>query len=147
MLRIKDKLPKLSKHFALSEFIDSSEYPELVGANLHALKPRDMVHLQTLVRLLEALRSFLKEPIYINSGFRFPPLNKAVGGVPNSNHTQGLAADISFGSVETLNRAYSYLFRCKSVSPKYVNELIKYPTFIHVSVPPCKLVDFEYDEI
>lgn len=147
MLRIKDKLPKLSKHFDLSEFIDSSEHPELVGANLRALKPRDMVHLQTLVRLLEALRSFLKEPIHINSGFRFPLLNKAVGGVPNSNHTQGLAADISFGSVETLNRAYSYLSRCKSVSSKYVNELIKYPTFIHVSVPPCKLVDFEYDEV
>lgn len=147
MLRIKDKLPKLSKHFDLSEFIDSSEHPELVGANLRALKPRDMVHLQTLVRLLEALRSFLKEPIHINSGFRFPPLNKAVGGVPNSNHTQGLAADISFGSVETLNLAYSYLSRCKSLSPNYVNELIKYPTFIHVSVPPCELVDFEYDEI
>ena len=146
MLRIKDKLPKLSKHFDLSEFIDSSEHPELVGANLCALRPRDMVHLQTLVRLLEALRSFLKEPIHINSGFRFAPLNKAVGGVPNSNHTQGLAADISFGSVETLNRAYSYLSRLKSLSPKKVNELIKYRTFIHVSVHPCELVDFEYYE-
>lgn len=146
MLRIKDKLPKLSKHFNLFEFIDSSDHPELVGANLRALKPRDMVHLQTLVRLLEALRSFLKEPIHINSGFRFPPLNKAVGGVPNSNHTQGLAADISFGSLETLNLAYTYLSRRKSVSPKDVNELIKYPTFIHVSVHPCELVDFEYDE-
>lgn len=113
MLRIKDKLPKLSKHFDLSEFIDSSEHPELVGANFRALKPRDMVHLQTLVRLLESLRSFLKEPIHINSGFRFPALNKAVSGVCNSRHTQGLAADISFGSVETLNRAYSYLSRRK----------------------------------
>lgn len=147
MLRIKDKLPKLSKHFNLSEFIDSSEHPELVGANLRALKPRDMVHLQTLVRLLEALRSYIKEPIHINSGFRYPPLNKAVKGVRNSCHTQGLAADISFGSVETLNRAYSYLSRRKSVSPKDVDELIKYPTFIHVSVPPSKLVDFEYVEI
>lgn len=146
MLRIKDKLPKLSKHFNLSEFINSSDHPELVGANLRALKPRDMVHLQTLVRLLEALRSFLKEPIHINSGFRFRPLNKAVGGAPNSNHTEGLAADISFGSDETLNRAYSYLSRRKSLSPKDVNELIKYPTFIHVSVHPCELVDFEYYE-
>lgn len=147
MLRIKDKLPKLSKHFDLSEFIDSSEHPELVGPNLRALKPLDMVHLQTLARLLEALRSFLKEPIHINSGFRFLPLNKAVGGVPNSNHTKGLAADISFGSVETLNRAYSYLSRLKSLSPEDINELIKYPTFIHVSVHPCELVDFEYEEV
>lgn len=144
MLRVKDKLPNLSRHFNLSEFIDSSEHPELVGANLRSLKPRDMVHLQTLVRLLEALRSFLKEPIHINSGFRFSALNEAVNGVRNSRHTQGLAADISFGSVETLNRAYSYLSRRKSLSSKDVDELIKYPTFIHVSVPPCKLVDFEY---
>lgn len=146
MLRIKDKLPKLSRNFKLSEFIDSSSHPELVGANLRALNPRHMVHLQTLVRLLEALRSFLKEPIYINSGFRFPALNKAVGGVSNSNHTEGLAADISFGSLETLHRAYSYLSKRKSFSPQDINELIKYPNFIHVSVHPSELVDFEYYE-
>lgn len=146
MLHIKEKLPQISSHFNLSEFINSSDHPELVGANLRSLKPRDMVHLQTLAGLLESLRCFLKEPIHINSGFRCLPLNRAVGGVANSNHTQGLAADISFDSEETLNRAYDYLIRRKSLSPKDVNELIRYPTFIHVSVHPCKLVDFEYYE-
>ncbi|MDR2002656.1 MAG: hypothetical protein LBQ74_06465 [Prevotella sp.] len=34
------------------------------------------------------------EPSIINSGFRSQETNKAVGGVPNSQHTKGQAADV-----------------------------------------------------
>lgn len=48
----------------------------------------------TLLVKLDALRSALKQPIRINSGFRCESHNKIVGGEPNSQHLVGFAADI-----------------------------------------------------
>ena len=45
-------------------------------------------------RILEPLREAFGRPIYINSGFRCPKLNAAVGGVATSQHMRGQAADI-----------------------------------------------------
>lgn len=48
-----------------------------------------------LVDKLEALRHAIgDQPIVITSGYRCPVHNKAVGGVVNSQHIQGKAADI-----------------------------------------------------
>jgi zinc D-Ala-D-Ala carboxypeptidase len=47
-----------------------------------------------LIHLLEAMREDLGGPIRINSGCRCPARNAAVGGVPNSAHLRGTAADI-----------------------------------------------------
>ena len=47
-----------------------------------------------LIEGLEALRILAAEPIVIHAGCRCPAHNRAVGGVPNSEHTRGLAADI-----------------------------------------------------
>ena len=43
--------------------------------------------------VLEPLREAMNEPIKIGSGFRCERLNKAVGGVYNSQHTKGQAAE------------------------------------------------------
>lgn len=43
---------------------------------------------------LQVLRDYLKTPIIINSGYRTPAYNKKVGGVSNSQHLYGKAADI-----------------------------------------------------
>lgn len=43
---------------------------------------------------LEALRQLAGVPIVIHAGYGCPAHNHAVGGVPNSEHTRGLAADI-----------------------------------------------------
>ena len=47
-----------------------------------------------LVHLLNRIREKWGKPIIINSAYRSPEHNAAVGGVPNSFHVQGLAADI-----------------------------------------------------
>lgn len=47
------------------------------------------------VRLLQPLRNIYKELFIISSGFRSPEVNKAVGGVANSQHMKGQAADVS----------------------------------------------------
>ena len=47
-----------------------------------------------LLKILDRLREKIGEPIYINSGYRTPEHNKAVGGATLSYHMYGMAADI-----------------------------------------------------
>lgn len=47
-----------------------------------------------LVAKLQAARDIYWKPMRITSGYRCPRHNKAVGGVPNSYHVQGQAADV-----------------------------------------------------
>ena len=56
---------------------------------------REIVNLTLLcTHVLDPLRA-ANGPITINSGFRCPSLNSLVGGVSNSQHVTGQAADIS----------------------------------------------------
>ena len=48
--------------------------------------------------VLDPARERWGRPIHVTSGFRCPELNKAVGGVPTSQHQKGEAADIVAGS-------------------------------------------------
>ena len=50
---------------------------------------------QTLIELCQKIRDYINAPVRVNSGYRCPYYNQVVGGVFNSYHTQGLAADIS----------------------------------------------------
>lgn len=71
---------KLSEHFEEKEF------------QCHCC---GRVHVApALVDLLEKVRILYHRPIVISSGFRCPEHNKAVGGLPNSAHLTGEAADI-----------------------------------------------------
>ena len=81
---------KLSKNFTLDELCATS-YPTLqtkpttqIVANLAYL----------CAAVLQPLRAALGEPVVINSGYRSEKLNKYVGGVTNSKHLTGFAADI-----------------------------------------------------
>jgi len=44
---------------------------------------------------LQVIRDEIGKPIKINSGYRSPEHNKSVGGVKNSMHVKGKAADIT----------------------------------------------------
>ena len=50
---------------------------------------------QRVINMCQTIRDYLGVPVRVNSGYRCPAHNKKVGGVPNSNHTKGLAADLS----------------------------------------------------
>ena len=63
-----------------------------------------LAHLPNLRRLtatLEAIQTALRHPISVTSAYRCPELNHAVGGVSNSRHTLGLAADFTCASLGT----------------------------------------------
>ena len=47
-----------------------------------------------IIDALQALRDLLGYPIIVTSGYRCIKHNARVGGVPNSEHTKGIAADI-----------------------------------------------------
>ncbi len=85
---------QLTPHFKLSEFTRSATASRLGIDNTipEALIP----NLRNLCeQVLEPLRVYYGRPIIISSGYRSPPLNKAVGGVSNSQHLLGEAADIA----------------------------------------------------
>ena len=50
--------------------------------------------IELIDRVLDPLRESWGAPICVSNGYRSPELNKAVGGVDNSYHTRGMAADI-----------------------------------------------------
>ena len=50
---------------------------------------------QKVIYMVQKIRDALGVPLYINSGYRCEEHNAAVGGVKNSYHVQGLAADLS----------------------------------------------------
>ena len=53
-------------------------------------------NLQMLCKqVLDPLRQLYGHPIYVNSGYRSPAVNRAVGGVAGSQHLLGQAADIT----------------------------------------------------
>ena len=57
--------------------------------------PHLVGNLARLSQLLGAIQGLLDARLSINSGFRCDLLNERVGGVPGSQHCEGLAADIS----------------------------------------------------
>ena len=61
-------------------------------------------------KVFEPLRKYVCGPIKINSFFRCPKLNKAIGGSKTSQHCKGLAIDIddTFGGVAKSDM-YNYI--------------------------------------
>ena len=60
--------------------------------------------------VLEPLRVAMNEPIKIGSGFRCRALNKAVGGVYNSQHLKGHAADLCIdGDINKGRKWFEYI--------------------------------------
>lgn len=83
---------KRIKYFSLAEFIRSATAKRLNIDNTPTFEIVD--NLNRLADYLDGIREKLGKPILVSSGYRCPVLNKAVGGVANSQHQKGLAADL-----------------------------------------------------
>lgn len=84
------------KHFNLSEFFRSSTAEKNGIKNEPSLDEKATIvrNINLLVAyVLDPLRDILHTPIIITSGYRSPQVNKLVGGVNNSQHMSGCAAD------------------------------------------------------
>lgn len=103
-----------SDFFTLEEFTRSSTAKRLKIDNT----PSDEVirNIQYGVQMvLDPLRRIIQAPIIITSGYRCPTLNKAVGGVSNSWHTKGNAADLRIKDEEEAEAIFQALKTLPSV--------------------------------
>ncbi len=110
---------KIAKHFNLSEF----SCPCCNGV---------MLHPKLLVKLIE-LRKILERPVYINSGYRCFEYNRKVGGILNSYHCIGLAADIKVKDINLIE----LLEICENIDFAGIG-LYEKKNFLHLDVRPTK---------
>ena len=117
------------KYFSISEMLKSDT---AIKNKLWNGAPKEAEeNLRALVdEVLDPLREAYGRPICVNSGYRCPKLNTLVGGTPNSQHMRGEAADIQpvVGNEADLPQLARIL-----ISNGKFDQLILYPTFIHVS--------------
>lgn len=99
----------VTMHFTIEELYASRKAKELGIDNKPTIqKMINLVYLAAYV--LEPLRVAMNEPIVISSGYRCEKLNKAVGGVYNSQHMKGQAADLCIdGDIEKGKRWFNYI--------------------------------------
>lgn len=95
-------------------------------------------------KVLDPLREAYGEPIKVTSGFRAPAVNRKVGGVINSHHVRGQAADITSMSDDPKeNRRILEL--AKKIGIKYTQLINEYPdrqgnpNWVHISYDPENL--------
>lgn len=124
---------KLSPHFTLAEMTASAKARSLGLDNLPP--PELMPRLVLLAEMLERIRSTLNVPITVTSGYRSPPVNRAVGGVTSSDHTQGHAADFvapRFGSASDVAEMLAPLVSVLGIG-QIILEGVKGKQWVHVS--------------
>ena len=116
---------RLSQHFTLRELCKTSVRMENVP------NEAQVENLKRLCRWLERLRRRWNDlygegddPIIINSGYRSPAVNKAVGGAPTSNHLTGCAVDIRVAGLEQLLRYAVILLDISDESKEDFDELL-----------------------
>ncbi|MDY6148513.1 MAG: D-Ala-D-Ala carboxypeptidase family metallohydrolase [Porphyromonas sp.] len=117
------------KYFSIEELTQNPLAQELGIDNTPS--PEAVENLTQLVdNVLDPVRALLGKRIIVNSGYRSPELNRAVGGVATSQHLRGEAADITTASTLD-NRRLCDLIRQRG----NFDQLIVYGNyrFLHVS--------------
>lgn len=85
---------------------------------------------------LQALRKALGRPVGIDSAYRTPEHNKAVGGSPNSQHLLGKAFDIRLSQEGERDLVVETALACG------FRGIGQYDTFVHVDIGPSRTWDF-----
>ena len=139
-----NKQARLSEHFTLGEMCKTSA--KTADGNIPS-----HVHIENLKRLcgwLEMLRDEWNkrygegdDPVVINSGYRSEAVNKAVGGVKDSNHLTGCAADIRVAGMEQALRYAVILLDIADEGREAFDELLlerspKGTYWLHFAVRP-----------
>lgn len=130
-------------NFTLAELVQSSTAEQLKINNDPPSIVR--VHLTETITLLECIRAEWAEycerhdlgtpAIRITSGYRSPELNKAVGGVKNSAHVMGYAADLQpvNGKQDEFERFFAKEFSLMGYSyDQIIIERSKSSRWVHV---------------
>lgn len=131
----------LSPHFTVGEFFRSGTAIRLGIDNNPDAHPGEGISTAEVVENLRALCTEVLEPlrrrvgrVIVTSGYRCQELNKAVGGVWNSQHLKGEAADIFVPDTATAMRYGHILERHSAVQQLLLEPMgIQQKRWIHVS--------------
>lgn len=138
----------LSENFTLDEFCQS-ETATRRGILNHL--PVDLLaNAKSTAAMLERIRAFLSKqagreiPIIVTSGYRCPPLNRALGSSDTSDHVQALAADWRaprFGTPTQVCEALAPMVQSLQIG-QLINEYPDRTGWVHTSVRlPTKLIN------
>ena len=116
---------RLSSHFRLGEFLNLGKYPD----NIPTMQLVANMTYGCLM-LLEPARQVVG-PILINSGFRNARVNTLVGGVRNSQHLTGQAADIRPKDPRKFQLLVDFL-----KNSEYTDQLLTGNGWLHISWNP-----------
>ena len=116
---------RLSPHYKLSEFLNLGKYPENIPSMQVVANLTYGCH-----QLLEPARLIVC-PIIVNSGYRNEAVNRKVGGVKNSQHLFGQAADIRPKDPSQFQHLVDFF-----KSWEYTDQLLTGNGWLHISWNP-----------
>ena len=109
--------------------------PTRQGYGLNRLPPKRIWHdmLPTL-KVLEKLRTEFGKPLKINSGYRAPAYNRAVGGASRSQHVRFRAFDVApvSGGASEVKRLYELARKLRDEEEFFVGGIGKYAAWVHI---------------
>lgn len=119
----------LSPNFTIEELV-ASQTAVRRGID-NTPPPAAVTNLIRLAAVLERVRSLVRKPITVSSGYRSPALNSWVGGASNppSAHTFGLAADINCPGMTP--KALAQMIRDSDIG---FDQLIYEGTWVHIGL-------------
>lgn len=127
---------KLSNNFKLNELIYSST-AEVNRINNYP-SPVEIDNLRALCEnILQPIRDKWGSPLYVNSGYRSPILNRKVAGAPTSYHCSGNAVDITTRDTKKNKELFNMIVDMIKNNEIEVGELIdehRY-SWLHISNP------------
>ena len=122
------------KEEKLTNNFNKSEFECKCGCEM----PQDVLfEIQKLAAQLQTIRDFIRKPIKLTNAYRCPKHNKAVGGVSNSQHILGKAADIQISNMEPAE-VYKTIDNLTEHGHILQGGLGKYNTFTHYDIRKTK---------
>lgn len=125
-----------TKNFSYDELIASATAKRLGLDNTPSPEEKEKLR-ELAIKILQPIRDRWRSPIIVNSAYRSEAVNKAVGGVKNSQHRLGEAADIKVGGKDRNKKLFKMIYNMIASGKIKVGQLIDEYNYqwIHISLP------------
>lgn len=120
---------KLTPNFLLEEFLRSDEAARRRLPNTPT--PEHLANLRVTALGMEMVRLILGRPVRVQSAYRAPAVNAAVGGTPTSAHPMGYAVDFSVAGLTLAATARALVGRLP-----YDQLIYEHNRCVHISFDP-----------